>query len=177
MSSLSLDAKKIVVQEVMEIASKAISVVAADYRGLTVAEMDELRRNAREQGVVLRVIRNTLAKRALGETEFSCMQEVLTGPLFLAFSQDTPSAAARLLRDFARDHEKLKVKAIALSGKLLGSESLEAIATLPTREEALAKLLFVMKAPITQLARTFQETYGKLVRTVAAVGDQKQTTQ
>ena len=171
--ALSLTDKKAVVAEVAEVAKKAVSVVAADYHGLSVAEMTELRRNARESGVILRVVRNTLARRAFEDTDFSCMSEVLTGPLFLAFSEETPSAAARLVRDFAKEHEQLEVRALSLNGKLLGAESLAAIASLPTRDEALALLAYVMKAPVTQLARTFSETYAKLVRAVAAVGEQK----
>ena len=171
--ALSLNDKKAVVAEVADVAKNAISVVAADYHGLSVPEMTELRRNARENGVILRVVRNTLARRAFEGTDFNCMSEVLTGPLFLAFSKETPSAAARLVRDFAKEHQALEVKALSINGKLLGPEFLAAIANLPTREEALTQLVFVMKAPVTQLARTLSETYAKLVRTVGAVAEQK----
>ncbi|RMH34145.1 MAG: 50S ribosomal protein L10 [Gammaproteobacteria bacterium] len=171
---LNLEGKKAIVAEVNEIASKAISAVVAEYRGLTVSEMTELRKKARESGVYLRVIRNTLARRAVEGTEFACMQEAFVGPLVFAFSLEEPSAAARLFRDFAKEHENLKVTALAIGGNLMGAEQLDAVAKLPTKEEALATLMSVMQAPISKLARTLNEVPGKLVRTLAAIRDQKQ---
>ena len=172
--ALRLEDKKAIVTHITAEAKKAISVVAADYRGLTVAELTELRAKARASGVYLKVVRNTLARRALQDTEFACLNEALIGPLFLAFSETEPGAAAKVIRDFAKDHEKLEVKALSLGGKLLGPETLDAIAKLPNKEQALAILLAVMKAPIDKFVRTVAAPHAKLVRTIAAVRDQKQ---
>lgn len=171
--ALTLESKKAVVEEVAQIASQAISAVAADYRGLSVAQMTELRAKAREHGVVVRVVRNTLSRRAFKGTQFECMCDALTGPLFLAFSNDAPGTAARVLRDFGKDNKALEVVALSLSGKLLGPEQLEAVAKLPTKDEAISTVMFLLKEPVTMLARTLKETHAKLVRTVAAVRDQK----
>lgn len=172
--TLRLEDKKAIVAEVGEIASKALSVVTAEYRGLTVEEMTTLRAKARSNGVYLRVVRNTLARRALEGTMFACMQGTLVGPLLIAFSQHELSAAARLIRDFAKTNEKLVVKALAFDGQLLAANDLEKLASLPTREEGLATLMAVMKAPVTKFVRTLTEPHAKFVRTVAAVRDQKQ---
>lgn len=172
--ALNLEQKQEIVAEVNEAASQALSAVLADYRGLTVTEMTEMRSKARESGVYLRVIRNTLAKRAIEGTDFECMSEAFVGPTLVAFSKDEPGAAARLLKDAAKDYEKLEVKAVSIGGNLLGAESLEAVAKLPTRDEALATLMAVMQAPIVKLAQTFNDVPGQIVRVVAAVRDQKQ---
>ncbi|GAG89289.1 unnamed protein product [marine sediment metagenome] len=172
--ALRLEDKKAIVAEVSTVAKSAISAVAADYRGLDVASMTQLRNHARQAGLYLRVVRNTLARRAVAGTEFECLQDALVGPMILAFSEDSPSAPARLFRDFIKENETLEVKAIALSGNLLEASQLENIAKLPTKDEAIATLMMVMKAPVTQLVRTMAEPHGKLVRTVAAVKDQKQ---
>jgi large subunit ribosomal protein L10 len=172
--ALSLAGKKQVVEEVSKGALNALSALVADYRGLTVTEMTDLRAKAREAGVFLRVARNTLAKRALKETEFECLEESLVGPLCIAFSYNAPSDAARLLRDYIKVNEKLEVKAIALGGKLLDPSQLNTVANLPTKDEAIAKLLYVMKAPVEKFVRTLAEPHGKLVRTIAAIKDQKQ---
>src|SRR5690349_5373831 len=116
---LKLEDKKTIVNEVAGVAKQAVSLIAAEYSGLTVAQLTRLRKSARESSVYIRVVRNTLAKRALEETPFACMQEVLVGPLFLAFSKEDPGAAARLMRDFVKDNDKLKVKALAIEGQLL----------------------------------------------------------
>jgi large subunit ribosomal protein L10 len=171
--TLKLEDKKAIVAEVADVASKALSAVAADYRGLTVTEMTELRAKARKNGIYLRVVRNTLAKRALENTDFECMRDVLTGSVFLAFSQADPGAVARLLKDAMRDYEKLTVCALALGGKLLNAEDIDIVAKLPTRDQALAILMSVMNAPITKLVRTMAEPYAMLVRTVAAISDKK----
>ncbi len=171
--ALKLEDKKAIVAEVADVAAKAVSAAAADYCGLTVTEMTELRAKARKNGVYLRVVRNTLAKRALENTDFVCMQEKLTGPVFLAFSSEDPGAVARLLKDAMRDYEKLTVCALALSGKLLNVQDIEAVAKLPTRDQALAILLSVMQAPVTKLVRTMAEPYAMLVRTIAAIRDKK----
>lgn len=173
--ALTLEAKKAVVSEVAEIASQAHSAVAAEYRGLTVEELTELRVKSRQGGVYLRVVKNTLARRAVEGTDFECMQEGLTGPLILAFSQEEPGAAARVIKDFAKDHDKLVPKLISFGGEMLAASELDRLATMPTRDQALGLLMAVMKAPVEKLARTLNEVPGKLVRTVAAVRDQKQS--
>lgn len=173
--ALNLEQKKAIVAEISEIAASASSVVAAYYCGLTVTEMNQLRREARDQGVFLQVVPNTLAKRALENTEFTGLREVLTGPLVLAFSKNEPNAAARLLREFMKEHDKLEVKAIVVvGGQLLGAKDLVLVAELPSRLEAIALLMSVMKAPISKLVQTLAAPQGKLVRTVAAVRDKKQ---
>jgi len=171
--ALKLEDKKAIVAEVADVASKAVSAIAADYRGLTVTEMTDLRAKARKNGIYLRVVRNTLAKRAIENTGFACMQDSLVGSVFLAFSQKDPGAVARLLKDAIRDYEKLTVCALALGGKLLKVGDLDAVAKLPTRDQALATLMLVMQAPVTKLVRTMAEPYAMLVRTVAAIRDKK----
>ena len=171
--ALNLEQKKVIVAEVSAVAANALSAVAADYRGLTVSEVTELRSKARERGVVLRVVRNTLARRALENTDFDCMRDVLTGPLVLAFSQNEPGAAAKLFKDFMKEHEKLEVKALAISGQLLGAKDLDVVAKLPTRDEAIAILMSVMKAPVEKFVRTLAEPHAKLVRTIAAIRDKQ----
>ena len=171
---LTKEQKEAIVAEVAIVARGAHSAIAAEYRGLSVEQMTKLRQDARNAGVYLRVVRNTLARRALTDTGYACMSDSLKGPLILAFSKEEPGAAARVMRDFAKDNDKLVVKAIALSGNLLAPGDLAALATMPTRDEALSQLLAVMKAPIGKLASTLQAPVGKLVRTVAAVRDQKQ---
>lgn len=172
--ALNLEQKKAIVAEVAEVASKAYSAVAAEYRGLSVDDLTLLRREARANGVYLRVIKNTLARRAVEGTDFACMQGGLTGPLLLAFSMEDPGAAARVIKDFVKGHERLVVKLVSVSGKLLGPGDLEALAKLPTRDQAISLLMSVMKAPIQKLAGTLNEVPGKLVRTIAAVRDAKQ---
>ncbi|MDF2940341.1 MAG: ribosomal protein [Gammaproteobacteria bacterium] len=142
---------------------------------VTVAELTRLRSEARKSNVYVRVVRNTLARRAVAGTEFECMTSALTGPMILAFSQEDPGSAARLFRDFLKGNDKLQVKLLAIGGQALGGEQLEAVAKLPTRDEALASLMAMMQAPITQFVRTMAEPHGKLVRTIAAYRDQKQS--
>ena len=172
--ALTLEAKKSVVAEVAEVAGQAFSAVAAEYRGLTVEQMTTLRRKAREGGVYLRVVKNTLAKRAVKGTEFECISDGLTGPLVLAFSQQDPGGAARVVRDFAKEHELLQVRFVSVAGEMLPAGEIDRLASLPTREQALAMLMAVLKAPVEKLVRTLNEVPGKLVRTVAAIRDQKQ---
>ncbi|VVC75150.1 50S ribosomal protein L10 [Aquicella siphonis] len=171
---LKIDDKKAIVSEVADVAKQAVSLVAAEYSGLTVAQLTQLRKSAREAGVYMRVVRNTLARRALEGTQFACMQQELVGPLVLAFSKEDPGAAARVIRNFVKENEKLKVKALAVENQLLPPEGLHTLANLPTREEAIAQLMSVMKAPITKLVRTMAEPHAKLVRTIAAIRDAKQ---
>jgi len=170
---LTLAAKKAVVEEVSQAASKALSAVVADYRGLTVNQMTQLRSEARKTGVYLRVVRNTLTRRAFENTGFACLNEKLTGPVFIALSVDSPGDAARLLKEFSKKYEKLEVRGLAVGGKLYAAEHLEAVANLPTRDEAIAKLLYVMRAPVEKLARTLACVPQKLVHTLVAVKDSK----
>jgi large subunit ribosomal protein L10 len=172
--ALRLEGKKAIVAEVAEIAKNSVSLVAADYCGLTVGQLTELRKTARNSGVYMRVVRNTLARRALEGTQFECMQPALVGPLVLAFSKEDPGAAARFLKDYAKKFEKLQVKALSVEGMLLPGSELNRLANLPTRDQAVSQLMSVMLAPITKLVRTLAEPHGKLVRTLAAVRDKKQ---
>ena len=170
----NLEDKKALVAEVAEVAARAQSVVAAEYRGLTVGQMTELRAKARHQGVYMRVVKNTLARKALAGTSFESVGPRLRGPLVLAFSKDDPGAAARVVKDFAKAHEKLVAKLVSLGGQVLPGAELEKVASLPTREQALSMLLGVLKAPMSKLVRTLAEPPAKLARTLAAVRDQKQ---
>jgi large subunit ribosomal protein L10 len=172
--ALRLEQKQQIVAEVNEVAASALSAVIADYRGLTVAEMTEMRVKARESGVYLRVVRNTLAKRAVEGTEYECLNEAFVGPTLLAFSQEDPGAAARLIKDYAKDYAELEVKALSIGGILLGADQIDRVAKLPTLDEARSMLMSVMEAPVVKLARSLNEVPGKLVRTIAAVRDQKQ---
>ena len=172
--ALRLEQKQQIVAEVNEVAASALSAVIADYRGLTVAEMTEMRVKARESGVYLRVVRNTLAKRAVEGTEYECLNDAFVGPTLLAFSQEDPGAAARLIKEYAKDFAELEVKALSIGGLLLSADQLDQVAKLPTLDQARSMLMSVMQAPVVKLARTLNEVPGKLVRTIAAVRDQKQ---
>ncbi len=172
--ALNLEGKKALVAEVAEVAARAQSVVAAEYRGLTVGQMTELRARARRQGVYMRVVKNTLARKALAGTSFESVGPKLKGPLVLAFSKDDPGAAARVVKDFAKAHDKLVATLVSLGGQVLSAAELERVASLPTREQALSMLLGVLKAPMSKLVRTLAEPPAKLARTLAAVRDQKQ---
>lgn len=172
--ALNLDSKKAVVEEVAAIAGKAHSAIAAEYRGMTVTELTELRKKARETGVYLRVVKNTLARRAVAGTEFECMQAGLVGPLLIAFSMDDPGCAARLIGDFAKDHNKLIPMVVAIGGQVYDSSELSRLASLPTRDQAISLLMAVMKAPIEKFVRTLAEPHAKLVRTVAAIKEHKE---
>ena len=172
--ALGLADKQAIVAEVNDAASNALSAVVSDYRGLTVEQMTELRVKARESGVYLRVVRNTLARRAIEGTEYECLTEALVGPTMFAFSTESPGSAARLLKDYSKEFDALEVKALSIGGQLLAAGDIDRVASLPTRDEAISLLMAVMQAPITKLARTMNEVPGKLVRTVAAVRDQKQ---
>ncbi|MCP4076761.1 MAG: 50S ribosomal protein L10 [Gammaproteobacteria bacterium] len=171
---LNLQQKQAVVTEVAEVASTAHSVIAAEYQGLTVADMTELRASARESNVFLKVVKNTLAKRAFDGTDFDCMGDSLSGQLVFAFSLEEPGSAARVIKDFAGKNEKLVVKLVAFNGELLDPSEIKRLASLPTRDQAISLLMAVMKAPVEKLTRTLNEVPGKLVRTVAAVRDSKQ---
>nr|VFK40617.1 MAG: LSU ribosomal protein L10P [Candidatus Kentron sp. SD]VFK45926.1 MAG: LSU ribosomal protein L10P [Candidatus Kentron sp. SD]VFK79858.1 MAG: LSU ribosomal protein L10P [Candidatus Kentron sp. SD] len=171
---LTLEQKKSVVAEVTDIARSASSVVAAEYRGLTVTEMTQLREQAKRADVYLRVVPNTLARRAVEDTEFACMRTHLVGPLVLGFSRGEAGDSARLLSDFAKTNEKLIVKFAVYGEKLLEGTDVNALALMPTREVALSMLLSVMKAPIAKMVRTLAEPHSRLVRTLGAVRDQRE---
>ena len=172
--ALRLEDKKALVAEVAEVAARAQSVVAAEYRGLTVSQLTDLRSKARASHVYMRVVKNTLARRAVAGTQFECVGEKLKGPLILAFSVDDPGAAARLIKGFAKDHQKLVPTLVSLGGSVLSPKDLEKVADLPTKDQAIAQLMGVLKAPIGKFVRTLAEPHAKLVRTIAAVKDQKQ---
>ncbi len=172
--ALRLADKEAIVKEVSEVAARSISLVAAEYRGLTVSQMTKLRQEAREKGVYLRVVRNTLARHAVKGSNFENISDKLKGPLVLGFSDEEPGMAARIMKNFSKDHENLKVTAISLSGQLFGAEGLDKIAALPTKHEALGRLASVLIAPVSKLVRTMAEPHAKLVRTMAALKDKKE---
>ena len=171
--AIRLEDKKQIVSEVNQAASGALYAVLADYRGVTVSELTALRKSARENNVYLRVVRNTLLKLAVAKTEFECIQEALVGPTILAFSQEDPGAAARVLQDFAKLNSKFEIKALSVGGKLLDASQIDVLAKLPTHDQALSMLMSVMLAPVTKLTRTINEVPSKVTRAVAAVRDQK----
>jgi large subunit ribosomal protein L10 len=161
---LTLQQKQSVVSEVAEVAAQAHSVIAAEYQGLTVGEMTALRVKARESNVQMRVVKNSLARRAFEGTDYGCMNEALQGQMVYAFSMEEPGGAARVLKDYSKNNEKLVVKLIS---------EIKRLASLPTYDQAISTLMAVMKAPVEKLARTMNEVPGKLTRTVAAIRDQK----
>jgi large subunit ribosomal protein L10 len=171
--ALRLDDKKALVAEVAAVAATAQSVVAAEYRGLTVTQMTDLRAKARKSNVYLRVVKNTLARKAIAGTAFECVGKSLKGPLILAFSKDDPGAAARLVKTFAKDHDKLVPTVVSLGGAALTAKDLDKVASLPTKQQALGQLVGLLQAPISKFVRTLAEPHAKLVRTIAAVKDQK----
>ncbi len=171
--AIGLEDKKAIVADVNETAANALSLVIADSRGVAVGSMDALRKQARENGVRLRVVRNTLAKRAVEGTDFECIQDVLAGPSLFGFSMEDPGAAARLFKDFAKEEGNFEVKALSVGGKLLEANQIDTLAKLPTLEQALGLLANVMLAPVTKVVRTFNEVPSKVTRVVAAVCDQK----
>ncbi len=172
--AIRIEDKRQIVAEVNEAAKSALSAVLADYRGVTVEKLTALRKTARENKVYLRVVRNTLLKRAVADTEYECLNEAMVGPTILAFSQEDPGAAARVLKDFAKDNDDFDVKALAVGGNLLSADQIDVLAKLPTYDQAIATLMSVMLAPVTKLARTVNEVPSKVTRAVAAVRDQKQ---
>ncbi len=172
--SLNLDDKKAVVAEVSAEVAHAQSIIVAEYRGLEVGNITTLRANARKDGVYLRVLKNTLVRRAISGTPFEGLAEKCVGPLIYGISRD-PVAAAKLLNDFSKANQKLVVKAGAMPNYVMDAEGVKALATMPSREELLSKLLGTMQAPITQFVRTLNEVPTKFVRGLAAVRDAKET--
>ena len=171
--ALRLEDKKALVKEVNAVAGDSVTAVAAEYRGLSVSEMTELRKNARDAGVYLRVVKNTLARRAVEGTEFECMQETLKGPILLAFAKDDPGAAARVIKDFAKEHDALQAVSLSAGGHLMPASDLAKLADLPTLDQARAMLLGVFMAPMNQLVRTLAEPSAMLARTLGARGEQE----
>lgn len=171
---LRLEDKRKVVAQVNAVAATAHSLVMADYLGVGVAQLTELRAKAREERVYLRVVRNTLLRRAVEGTDFACINKVCVGPTIVAFSLDEPGSAARLLKAFSKTNELFSIRALAVSGELLDGAKIDVLAKLPTRDEALSQLMSVMQAPIVKLARTFTEVPASVTRVIAAIGDQKQ---
>ncbi len=171
--ALRLEDKKTLVKEVNAVAGDSVTAVAAEYRGLSVSEMTELRKQARSAGVYLRVVKNTLARRAVEGTEFECMQDMLKGPILLAFAKDDPGAAARVIKNFAEEHQALQAVSLSVGGSVLPATDLERLADLPTLDQARAMLLGVFVAPMSKLVRTLAEPSGMLARTLSARGSQE----
>jgi large subunit ribosomal protein L10 len=170
---MRIDDKKVAVEELNKIANKAISAVAADYHGISVSELTKLREEARNSSVHLKVIRNTLAKRALTDTKFSCFDELLVGPTILAFSLDDPASAAKLANNFNKVNSNFKVKGLSMGETLLELSRLSDIANLPTKGEAIAQLAGLLNAPLVKLVSLINEIPTKLTRTLEAVKQQK----
>ncbi len=166
--ALRLEDKKNFVKEVNAVAGESLSAVVAEYRGLSVAEMTELRKEARSADVYLRVVKNTLARRAFKGTDFECLEDSLKGPVLLAFAKDDPGAAARVIKDFAKEHEALQAVSLSLGGQLMPASDLAKLAELPTLDQARAILLGVMIAPMSKLVRTLAEPPAMLARTLSA---------
>ena len=171
---LNIDDKKAVVAEVSAQVANAQSIIVAEYRGLEVVKITELRANARKNGVYLRVLKNTLVRRAVAGTPFEGLADKMVGPLMYGVSTD-PVAAAKLLNEFAKSNDKLIIKAGALPNYVMDVAGVKALATMPSREELLSKLLGTMQAPIATFVRTLNEVPTKFVRGLAAVRDSKQT--
>ena len=172
--ALRLEDKKALVAEVNEVAASALSAIAAEYRGMTVAQMTEFRAKARDEGVYVRVVKNTLARRAIDGTEFECLADSLAGPIILAFSREDPGAAARVIKDFAKECEQLVTQAVAIGGEVYPASDLARLAKLPTLDQARGQLLGLLQAPAGKFVRTIAEPQGKFVRLLAAYRDQQQ---
>ena len=172
---MRIDDNKIAVEELQEVANKASSAVVADYHGTSVAELTQLRQDARESSVHVKVIRNTLAKKALSDTKFSCFEELLVGPTMLAFSLEDPTSAAKLVNNFTKINSNFQVKGLSLGDSLLDLSKLSAIANMPSREVALSQLAGTLNAPMNMFVSVLNQVPSKLVRTLQAVKDQKQT--
>ena len=168
--------KDAIVREVAEVVARAHSLVAAEYRGMNVAELTRLRRQARDCGVDIRVVKNNLARRALDGTHYACVRERLTGPLLLGFSEQQPMDGPRVFRDFSKENRLLEVKFGAMDGTVLEVDDVRMLASLPTREEALARLMAVMRAPIEKMVHVTADIPGRLARALAAYRDRQRAT-
>lgn len=169
--ALNLAQKKELVAELAEVASQAQSLVAADYIGLSVAQLTELRVKARQGGVFVKVAKNSLVRRAVEGTDYQCVADALTGPLLYAFSKDDPGAAGRLIKDFSKGNDKLKPRLVAVGGQMYPATHVDNLAELPTLDQALGMLAGVMIAPITKLVRTLNEPVALVARAVNAVAE------
>ncbi len=172
--ALNLAQKKEVVAELADVAAKAHSLVAAEYAGLTVAQLTELRKKARESGVFLRVAKNTLVRRAVQGTDYVGAADQLVGPLLYAFSVEDPGAAGRLVKDFAKANDKLKARLVAVGGQIYPGSHVDVLAALPTYEQALAMFASLMAQPATMLARVMAEPASQLGRVLGQVREQKE---
>ncbi len=172
--ALNLEAKKAVVKQVNALADKCVSVGVAEYRGLSVGQMTNLRSQALEKNVSLRVVKNTLAKRALAKTNCECVTSVLSGPVILGFSENDPGAVARVFQDFVKENADLIVKGLGISGEFIDSNQLGRIADLPTKDQAIGLVMALMLAPVEKFCRTLNEVPTKVTRAVAAIKEQKQ---
>ncbi len=171
--ALNLAQKKEVVAELADVAAKAHSMVASEYIGLSVAQLTELRKKARQGGVYVRVAKNTLVSRAVDGTDYACVKDTLTGPLLYAFSTEDPGAAGRLIKEFAKANDKLQPKLVAVGGKAYPGTHVDVLASLPTRDQALSMLLSVLVQPATMLVRVLAEPASQVARAINAVGQQK----
>ena len=171
--SLNLEQKQAVVAEVSEQIAKAQAVILAEYRSIPVKDMTELRKKARGSGVYLRVLKNTLARRAVADTPFKGLAEKMVGPLAYGISSD-PVAVAKVLQEFAKENEKFVIRAGAMPNVMMSAREVADLARMPSRHELLAKLVATMQAPVVKFVRTLNEVPGKFVRTLAAVRDQKE---
>jgi len=169
---LNLEQKQAVVAEVAAALANAQALIVAEYRGLDVSAVTDLRTKARKSGMYLRVLKNTLARRAVKGTQFEKLSDQMAGPLMYGITQD-PVAGAKVLAAFAKDHEQFVIKGGAMANALMSAKDVKTLATMPSREELLAKLVGTMQAPIVKLVRTMNEVPGKFVRTLAAVRDAK----
>ncbi len=171
--TLSLEGKKRIVEEVSGLAHRTSSIIAAEYKGLSVADMTVLRRTTREAGVCLKIVRNTLARRAFEGSEFAFLSTRLTGPLLLAFGSDNPASAARIIRDFSKENACLKVRLIAFEGKLLEPSELDSLASMPSLDEARAMFLGLLQAPHSRFVGTLAKVPEGVVRLLVARRDQQ----
>ena len=171
--ALNLAQKKEVVAELANVAAKAHSLVAAEYAGLTVGQLTELRKKARQNGVYLKVAKNTLVSRAVEGTDYECVKDSLTGPLLYAFSKEDPGAAGRLIKEFAKGTDKLKPTLVAIGGKAYPGSHVDVLASLPTREQALSMFLSVLVQPATMLVRLLSEPASQVARVTKAVGEKQ----
>ena len=171
--ALRLEDKKALVKEVSAVAGDSVTAVAAEYRGLSVAEMTELRKEARSAGVYMRVVKNTLARRAVEGTEFECMQDTLKGPILLAFAKDDPGAAARVIKDFAKEHEVFELRAGVLDGRAVEPSEIGTLATLPSLDELRGMLVGLLQASATKLVRLASEPGAQIARVLSARGSEE----
>ena len=172
-----LEIKQQAVDELAGVVGKSQIVVAAHYRGMTVTQMTRLRSIGRERGVHIQIIKNTLARRALVGSQYEGLQDKLVGPTILAFSMEEPNAAAKLIQEFSKDCEALKVQALGLENKVLGADALNSVAKMPNREQAITLLLVALNGPVQKLACTMQETYAKLARGMQEVAKKRESQQ